>query len=186
MTPYNQGTVHSRLNAALADVQLAPYVSGSAEPWGVSTIIGLMFVARPMRVLELGTFMGLTTKALADALTPEQTLTTVEIDTSRFMNAKRHVGERANVTHLQADAIAFLRACDVGAFDFAFVDDDHTYVHVAAEIVELKRILPKDSLIVMHDVVGDFGLGDLVRVHGGVIIDLPILHNNGALGVLRV
>lgn len=186
MTPYNQGDVAHRLNAALADVQLAPYVSGSAEPWSVSTIIGLMFVARPKRVLELGTFMGLTTKALAGALTPEQTLTTVELDTARFVNAKRHVGERANVTHLQADALAFLRQCAPGDFDFAFVDDDHTYAHVAAEIVELKRILPKDSLIVMHDVVGDFGLGDLVRVHGGVIIDLPILHNDGALGVIRV
>ena len=186
MTPYNQGTVHSRLNAALSDMQLAPYVSGSAEPWSVSTIIGLMYVARPKRVLELGTFMGLTTKALADALTPEQTLTTVELDASRFHNAKRHVGERANVTHLQADALTFLRSCSPGDFDFAFVDDDHTYAHVAEEIVELKRILPKDSLIVLHDVIGDFGLGDLVRVHGGVIIDLPILHNDGSLGVIRV
>lgn len=187
MTSLSRPTdAHNRLQAALMDARLAPYVSGSTEPWTVSVLCGLIHVMRPRIILELGTFEGLTTLAIANVLSPTQHLVSVEHDETRAAKARALVGARANVQIIQHDAIAFLKRTQDAMYDFAFVDDDHAYEHVKEEIALLHRVVRPGGLITMHDVIGDFGLGRIVHEHGGVIMELPLLHADGGLGVIRV
>ena len=179
-----------RLRAALNDEKLAPYVAGSTEPWSASVVCAFAWSIDARDVLELGAFEGLTTVALAKAL-PAASITAIEHDASRSGVTKKRVAAAGleNVSVVQNDAIKFLRACaDLAGpcFDFAFVDDDHTYAHVAEELDLLKRVVRPGGLILMHDVIGDFGLEQLVWHHKGRIIELPLLHAAGGIGVIRV
>lgn len=180
--------LQTRLQAAINDEKLIRYVSGSTEPWSASVVCALAWSIDAREVLELGAFEGLTTTALAKAL-PEAHITAIEHDANRAGVAKKRVAFEGceNVDVVQNDAIRFLRACiDLGLmFDFAFVDDDHTYAHVAEELDLLKRVVRPGGMITMHDVLGDFGLDQLVHHHGGRIIELPLLHAAGGLGVIR-
>ena len=172
------------------DTALAPFRSGSTEPWSASVVCALAWSIGARSVLELGAFEGLTTLALAKAL-PNARIYAVEHDEARAtITRNRCANEHGwNVEVIQRDAISFLRECVASErrADFAFVDDDHTYAHVAEEIDLLRTyVIRKGGMIVMHDVIGDFGLDQLVRHHGGRIIELPLLHAAGGLGVIRV
>lgn len=162
---------------------LAAYMSGSSEPWTASVLAALVRLRRPSRILELGTFEARTTRALA-AAAPEAEIMTVDLE-------RRFEGDLpANVTFHESDALDFLRASRGRPFDFVFVDDDHTYSHVRAEVDLLmyksRFLTRKGSLIVLHDVIGPFGLGEIISDWGGFIIDLPLLHAAGGLGVIEV
>ena len=182
-------TAHQRLQIAASDPELAPYISGSTEKWSASVVCAFAWSIDARDVLELGAFEGLTTFKLAHPF-PEAMIYAVEHDETRANVVRKRCADQGarNVQVIQRDAIAFLRECiDLGrVFDFAFVDDDHTYAHVAEEIDLLKHIVRPGGLIVMHDVIGAFGLDQLVWHHGGRIIELPLLHAAGGLGVLRV
>lgn len=170
-------------------MNLDVYRSGSTEPWAVSTLLGLIYVTRPRDLLELGAFEGRTTLAIAEQIAGRAEITAIEHDADRVAEVMKRTHEYRDVVNvLQSDAIKFLKACNEGGvfFDFAFVDDDHTYAHVAEEVDLLKRIVRPGGLIVLHDVIGPFGLDQLVRHHGGRIIELPLLHAAGGLGLIRV
>lgn len=156
---------------------LDAYRSGSTEPWTVSVLCSLVRVTKPKRLLELGTYKGLTTRELAKAMPPDATLTTVDLKA-------QHGGfDDPRVTFVEADALAYIGECPVP--DFVFVDDDHSYDHVAAEVGLLSYVMDA-GLIVLHDVVGPFGLDRIVREHGGFIIEQPLLHVAGGLGVIEL
>jgi predicted O-methyltransferase YrrM len=163
------------------DSDLSPYGAGSTEPWAVSVLQALVRLKRPARILELGTFEGRTTHALAEAA-PKAYITTVDLE-ARFAG-----GFPNNVAFCEDDAIAFLKRWDGPPFNFVFVDDDHTRNHVATEIALLhsRGIVASGGLIVGHDVEGAFDLGSLFVERGGFIISLPRLHAAGSLGVLEV
>lgn len=158
-------------------MNLDAYASGSTEPWTVSVLESLVRIVRPGRLLELGTFEARTTRSLAP-LVPH--VTTVDIE-RRFEG-----GLPKNVWFVQADALEFLRRTPDGAFSFAFVDDDHGLEHVRAEVAELRRVVIPGGFIVLHDVIGPFGLEEVVRENDGWIVELPLLHAAGGLGIIRV
>lgn len=159
---------------------LDPYMAGSTEPWTVSVIQALIELYEPKRILELGTFEGLTTEAILE-VAGDAEVWTVDIEDRRLYR-----GPGANF--VEEDAITFLsRPETANAFDFVFVDDDHTREHVEQELgLLIGRVMRPGGLIVMHDVIGPFNLADLVAEHGGIIIDLPLLHAAGGLGIIRV
>ena len=175
------------------DETLAPYVPGSTEPWSVSVLCALTWLTRACDVLELGAFEGRTTEKLAETLEGAPTrfpnLVAVEVDGPRAEVARNRCARFPHVRVVERDAIPFLRECLVEglSFDVAFVDDDHTYAHVAEEIDLLKSgVVRRGGIIVMHDVLGEFELAPLVHLHDGFIIDLPLMHAAGGLGVIRV
>ena len=182
-------TVAQRLHLASMDPKLMPYTTGALEPWSASVVCALAWSIDARDILELGAFEGLTTVALSKAL-PEACITAIEHDANRAGVAKKRIAFELceNVDVVQNDAIKFLRACiEIGlTFDFAFVDDDHTFAHVAEEVDLLKRVIRPGGMIVMHDVIGAFDLDEIVKYHGGRIIELPLLHAAGGLGVIRV
>lgn len=177
-------------------MNLDAYKAGSTEPWTVDVVLALMKAKRPARTLELGTFEGLTTAQLAlTARAWNGHVTTVEYDPARVAIARAHCASLglANITFVTADAISFLDGTPNGAFDFAFVDDDHDAMHVSRELERLwswtdtkSRKVSAGALICMHDVDGPFGLGGVCIAHRGYVLNLPRLHAAGGLGLIQV
>jgi len=170
-------------------VNLDVYASGSTEPWAAQVVAALAWSINAGNVLELGAFEGRTTLTLAQRL--DANITAVEITSERATTTRKRLAEftaSPRIEVVEMDALKFLRRCisERRRFDFAFVDDDHTYAHVAEEVDLLKRVVRPGGLIVMHDVIGPFGLDALVRYHGGFIVELPLLHAAGGLGLVRV
>lgn len=168
---------------------LAAYRSGSLEPWSADVLCAVLRAKRPSVVIETGTFMGLTTARLVEAALSfsaerECRVYTVEMDEARAQEAwtnLQHCG--ANLTLGHGDAIRFLREFE-GEADIIFLDDDHTAAHVREEIRLALKILRPGGVIFVHDVVGHFGLGNVVKEYGGVVLDLPRLHAAGGLGII--
>ncbi|NIW93483.1 MAG: hypothetical protein GWN20_11515, partial [Phycisphaerae bacterium] len=57
---------------------LEDYLAGSTEPWAASVIAAIVRLKKPRRILELGTFEGRTTQAIAAAMPDYAKLTTVD------------------------------------------------------------------------------------------------------------
>ena len=168
-------------NAVIPSDPLAPYAAGSTEPWAVSVLEALVRLRRPMNLLELGTFEGRTTRALASVMPEHARLWTVDI-------TRRHEGfDDRRITYTEAGAIEWLiHDAPEGAIDFAFVDDDHSLGHVAQEVAILREhVMAPRGLIVLHDVIGPFGLDEIVKAHDGFIVELPLLHAAGGLGIIQ-
>ncbi len=174
---------------------LAFYRAGSTEPWTVAVLAALVRAKRPYYVLETGTFEGLTTLHLFDAMNDYGAehgaiLYTIEQDPVRYAQAgqkfqaveRQHAGTAIEL--LQGDALAFMRNLAPASLDFIFLDDDHSAPHVKEELDEAARVLRPGGICCVHDVLGPFGLDVLVRMCGGIVLDLPRLHAAGGLGVL--
>jgi predicted O-methyltransferase YrrM len=134
-----------------------------------------------MNILELGTFEGRTTRALAEVMPTHARIWTVD-------HERRHQGfeDDPRIVFVQQDALEFLTSAPTGCFNFVFIDDSHEYAHVAQEIdMLLDRLVWRPALITGHDVEGAFGLGPLYVDRGGFIIELPLLHAGGSLGVIE-
>ena len=171
----------------MSDIQLIwghdlrPYVSGETEPWSVSVLQALVRLRRPQNLLELGTYTGSTTRALASVMPSTSRLWTVD-------HEKRHEGfEDPHIIFVQKDAEEFLRGALV-PFHFVFVDDDHGKEHVARELDLLLEgsLMAEGGIIVGHDVIGVFDLAPLFEARGGFVGELPLLHAGGSLGVIEV
>lgn len=98
---------------------------------------------------------------------------------------------------VQADAITLLKSLAPRSIGFAWVDDDHTPVHVAQELNLLYNptmpdtsIMVPGGLICMHDVVG--GAGHMTPLRGvcigahGYALDFPRIGLLGGLGIVQV
>lgn len=161
---------------------LSEYASGSTEPWTVSVLQALIRLRRPKRLLELGTFEGRTTIAMSAVMPRDATLCTVDIE-DHWIDLQID----ARTQRYTQDALDFLDSSCDGDHDFVFVDDDHTFAHVKEEVdLLMGGIVSSGGLIVLHDVIGPFGLDEIVRERGGFIIDLPLLHAAGGLGIIEV
>lgn len=167
------------------------YLKGSTEPWTQQLVAALAAAIGAKRVLETGTFLGHTTLWVAETLQHAE-ITTIDNDARRLELAQRMYAEHAsesnhcNVQWLLGDAIEHLASLPDASLDFVFLDDDHTYEHVAEEVrLALRKVRP-GGIICGHDVFGRFGLGEIFARAGGYCFDLPRLHAGWGLGVIQV
>lgn len=173
---------------------LADFRSGSMEPWTVDVLCALVRAQRPHMLIETGTFEARTTRRLFEAMNSYgamhgSSLFTIESDVGFATAAWETIAgfqTAYTVTALlvQADALAYLRSRPPEWADFIFLDDDHDQQHVYEELIEAKRVLCSGGICCIHDVVGPFKLDQVVRTHGGVVLDLPRLHVAGGLGIV--
>lgn len=162
------------------------YAAGSTEPWTVDILTAFIRALEPPRILELGTFEGLTTRRLAEeADNHGGHVVSVELDYERHQKAKKWLSGCDNVTLFLNDTKSFLHFYGGDKFNFAFVDDDHTASHVEQEIHLLRQIMEPGSYIFVHDVDGPFGLDMVVRAAGGYVLHLPKMHVAGGLGIIQ-
>jgi hypothetical protein len=134
-------------------------------------------------VVETGTNTGVSTIVMAQALKDlrlDAVVQTVELNAGRVERAKRNVesaGLRDYVRFHVGDSIEFLRDLVEREphVDFAFIDDHHTYDHVAQEIEILypKLLSRRGKLYFDNTSVGgvDEALRHLRREYGGNLVE---------------
>lgn len=173
-----------RLNGGPTD----QHEPGSTEPW-ISNLVGNFVIASGAKhVLETGSFMGRTSRVIADALAAigGGHFTVVEIDRARAEATGRRLEAYPTVccqTYCQ-DILKILPT--LPNFDLAFIDDDHTKAHVQREIELLYPKMNPGGLILLHDVWGSTDLQTVVKQWGGLALDLPRMGPAGGLGLIQV
>ena len=109
-------------------------------------------MAKPKRILEIGTAVGLSAVAMLLEC-PNARLTTMELEEERYMEAKKNfqdfgVTERINA-HL-GDAGEILAMMD-GEFDFVFLDGPKAQYE--KYLFDLKRLMKKGAILFADDVL---------------------------------
>jgi predicted O-methyltransferase YrrM len=92
---------------------------------GMETLLQLLRLSMPKRILEIGAAIGYSAIRMAQAL-PEVTIVTIERDEHRYMQAKAHIEQAGLQDRIQlifGDALEVLDQVEKEApFDFIFVD----------------------------------------------------------------
>ena len=177
---------------ALAD----DHISGSTEPWVQQLIVALLIAQQRPKpvVLECGGFLGHTSVKLAKALGEMGggTLIVAEYDPEAPERADAVAAALADapatvtVSVRREDALAVIASLLDESCDFAFLDDDHSHEHVAAELRALWPKMRTGGIICGHDVFGSCDLRQEFEAVGGYALDLPKLGTAGGLGIVQV
>jgi cephalosporin hydroxylase len=145
-------------------------------------IVGLMerlAALRPARLLEIGSWHGGTAFLFGRVATPEATLVLVDTGFDLALRSalprllrrgQRMICLRAD-THLAATRDRIRELVHGEAFDFLFIDGDHSYEGVAADFRDYAPLVRAGGLIAFHDVVMDHRTrrgADTVSSSGGV------------------
>ncbi len=106
----------------------------------------------PLRILEIGTAVGLSGVAMLKAL-PNAKLTTIELEEQRYLEARENFakfGVADRVTAYLGDAGEILSMMD-GAFDFVFLDGPKAQYE--KYLFDLKRLMKKGAVLFSDDVL---------------------------------
>ncbi len=109
-------------------------------------------MAKPLRILEIGSAVGLSGVAMLQAC-PTATLTTMELDEERYVEAKKNFAEFGvadRVNALLGDAGEILAMMD-GQFDFVFLDGPKAQYE--KYLFDLKRLMKKGATLFADDVL---------------------------------
>lgn len=162
---------------------------GSTEPW-VADLVAMFIKAKGARVvLETGSFMGRTSRVIADTLAflGGGRFIVMEMDLDRALATRRRLEAYPSVfvNLLQGDALQNIPRLPAGSVDVAFIDDNHEKTHVYKEVTLLYPKMAPGGLILLHDVFGSCDLQTVVALFGGYSIDLPRLGPAGGLGIIQ-
>lgn len=147
----------------LPESPLLEQIEQEAEEAGVpiirketkSLIKALLTLARPMRILEVGTAVGFSALVM-NAYAPQGShITTIEKYEKRIPAARenfRRAGKEADITLLEGDALEVMKGL-AGPYDFIFLDAAKgQYIHYLPEIT---RLLAEGGLLVSDNVLQD-------------------------------
>jgi len=143
--------------------------------WQGRLLSFLSHLIRPRRVLEIGTFTGYAALCLAEGLTPDGHLHTVEINPERASRIRRYVaaaGLSARVTLHVGDAADVLTELGDETWDLVFIDADKRhngrYFDLVIEQVRPGGLLVVDNVLwggkVLPDYAGRANDADTVAV----------------------
>ena len=125
-----------------------------------SFIKTLLALAKPQKILEVGTAVGFSTLLMCEYSQPEMHITTIENYEKRIPIARQNfvrAGKEKKITLLEGDAMDVLKTLE-GPYDFIFMDAAKgQYIHFLPEIL---RILEKDGVLVSDNVLQD---GDVIE-----------------------
>jgi caffeoyl-CoA O-methyltransferase len=124
----------------------------------------LVYLARPKRVLELGTFTGWSTIAMARALSPDGRLVTCDVNEETTAVARRYAEEAGVADRIDfrvGPGLELLAALD-GPFDLAFIDaDKEGYVDYYEAI--LPKLSPDGVIAADNTLFGSDPDGEITR-----------------------
>ena len=109
-------------------------------------------MTKPLRILEIGTAVGLSSVAMLLAC-PNAKLTTIELEEERYIEAKRNFvdfGVTDRVTAHLGDTGEILAMMD-GEFDFVFLDGPKAQYE--KYLFDLKRMMKKGGVLFADDVL---------------------------------
>ena len=170
----------------------ADWISGSTEPWTVDILCSLIRAISPLFMLETGTFEAKTTLRMHCASGEGCKFVSLDSYEEYWEDASAKCLDLEGVTILNVEAISYLSNYKGPKFNFVFLDDDHGADHVAAELDLLHNfatgegLMAPGGIICVHDVVGSFGLGPVVVARHDFVLNLPILHRSGGLGIIQI
>ena len=179
------------LEEMFPDHPYADWLAGSCEPWTVDVICAIIRAISPLHMLETGTFEAKTTLRMHCASGKGCKFTSLESYKEYWEEASKLCLDLEGVTILNVEAVSYLSNYKGPKFNFVFLDDDHGAEHVALELDLLYNfatgvgLMAPNGIICVHDVVGSFGLGPVVVARHGFVLDLPILHRSGGLGIIQ-
>lgn len=107
---------------------------------------------KPLKILEIGTAVGLSASAMALAC-PAATVTTIELDEERYLEAKRNftaLDLEDRITAYLGDAGEVLAMMD-GQFDFVFLDGPKAQYE--KYLFDLKRLMKRGATLFADDVL---------------------------------
>jgi len=152
-------TVHSAVFDSLRDETSAlPNAGMSVGPLEGAFLSFMVFLKQPRRVLEIGTFTGWSSIAMASALPAGATLVTCDVNEETNAIARRYAEEAGvaeRIDYRLGPAIETLASLE-GPFDLVFVDADK-----AGYVDYYEAVLPKlaDGGVILADNTL-FGLAD--------------------------
>ncbi len=114
------------------------------------TMYSLVRFFNIQRVLECGTHVGNSTWYLAEALKKnhgDDGCYIVTVDINQRPDCR--VTNRPDILRVQSDAVEWMRSNDLSKFDYFNHDDEHSKVHIEAEIELIYPHRPK--IITIHD-----------------------------------
>ena len=109
-------------------------------------------MAKPLKILEIGTAVGLSGVAMLQAC-KTATLTTIELEEERFLEAKdifKAFGVETRVSAYLGDAGEILAMMD-GQYDFVFLDGPKAQYE--KYLFDLKRLMKKGAILFADDVL---------------------------------
>ncbi len=109
-------------------------------------------MTKPVKILEIGSAVGLSGVAMLQAC-PNATLTTMELDEERYVEAKgnfAYFGVENRVNALLGDAGEILSMID-GQYDFVFLDGPKAQYE--KYLFDLKRLMKKGATLFADDVL---------------------------------
>jgi predicted O-methyltransferase YrrM len=152
--------------AALGEAYASGGLAGGVNPGDRRALHALIMQLEPERVLEIGTHVGASTLAMAQALravSAAARLTTVDIrdvnDPCQWqrnglaMSLREHaarIGCLDRITFEVGSSVEFMRRAEPG-FDFIFLDGDHDATTVYREIAAALPLLSLEGVILLHD-----------------------------------
>jgi hypothetical protein len=167
-----KATVAEILNQApqSVNIEVGRHVDGSLPSNQAIDLLALLVAARPQVVLEIGTFMGSTTRAIAMAL-PDAIIHTVDlppgdagalasVDVPKddyHLIAAREVGREFVGTPFQSRIRQHF--CDTSTWDFSaaegatafFIDGSHTYEHCKLDSQRCYELCGGEGVFLWHD-----------------------------------
>jgi predicted O-methyltransferase YrrM len=165
----------------------ADAIEGSVKLYDAMTLRRLLLERRPARILEVGSFLGLSARWILEVTRPwGATLTAVDpnvahrgfarpLDAARrlnreFLPSRLEFVERRFGPEAAAEDPRLKRP-----FDFVFIDGDHRYEAVRSDFETASALLSPGGTITFHDamssdsvwrLLGEIGSQGVVRVHG--------------------
>ena len=123
-----------------------------ADDETLNFLLLILRMAKPLRILEIGTAVGLSAVSMLYEC-PSARLTTIELEEERYMEAKKNfadfgVSDRVNA-HL-GDAGEILAMMD-GEFDFVFLDGPKAQYE--KYLFDLKRLMKQGAILFADDVL---------------------------------
>jgi nucleoside-diphosphate-sugar epimerase/predicted O-methyltransferase YrrM len=116
----------------------------------LATLFALVLQTNAKNILELGVRKGVTTlPLLCGAKLTDGTVTSVDCNQTEFVCPDEL---RSRWTFHQSDALKFLEQSD-RKWDLVFIDDWHSYDHVAKELILLDSRVTPSTVIVIHDLM---------------------------------
>ncbi|MBR2904033.1 MAG: O-methyltransferase [Clostridia bacterium] len=123
-----------------------------ADDETLNYLLVMLAATKPNKILEIGSAVGLSAVAMAKAC-PQATITTMELDEERFLEAKENFvkfGVDNRVTAYLGDAGEILVMMD-GKYDFVFLDGPKAQYE--KYLFDLKRLMKKGAVLFADDVL---------------------------------
>ena len=123
-----------------------------ADDETLNFLLVMLRVAKPKKILEIGTAVGLSAVSMLCEL-PEARLTTMELEEERYLEAKKNFADFGVTDRVNAylgEAGEILAMMD-GEFDFVFLDGPKAQYE--KYLFDLKRLMKKGAILFSDDVL---------------------------------